>query len=119
MEEKNQNEEYNWEEADKGFGEDYSTDERAKLEQIYADTINQITEKEVVKGLVVGINDRDVILNIGFKSDGLVSATEFRDLKELKIGDEVEVFIEKQEDANGQLVLSRRKAKIVKVFTCM
>ena len=116
MEEKNQNEEYNWEEADKGFGEDYSADERAKLEQIYADTINQITEKEVVKGLVVGINDRDVILNIGFKSDGLVSATEFRDLKELKIGDEVEVFIEKQEDANGQLVLSRRKAKIVKAW---
>jgi small subunit ribosomal protein S1 len=65
-----------------------------------------------VKGTVVGITDRDVILNIGFKSDGLVSITEFRDLPDLKIGDEVEVFIEDQEDINGQLILSRKKAKI-------
>jgi small subunit ribosomal protein S1 len=65
---------------------------------------------------VVGISDRDVILNIGFKSDGLISATEFRDLPDLKVGDEVEVFIEKQEDNQGQLILSRRKAKIVKAW---
>jgi len=116
MEENNQKEEFIWEEDDKGFGEDYSQAEREKMEQIYADTLTEITEKEVVKGTVVGINDRDIILNIGFKSDGLVSATEFRDTPDLKIGDEVEVFIEKQEDANGQLILSRRKAKIVKAW---
>jgi small subunit ribosomal protein S1 len=116
MEEKNQQEEFIWEEEEKGFGEDYSNEERERMEEIYANTLTQITEKEVVKGIVVGINDRDVILNIGFKSDGLVSATEFRDLPDLKIGDEVEVFIEKQEDANGQLILSRRKAKIVKAW---
>lgn len=109
--------EFKWEELDaKGFGEGYSDEERKKLEQIYDETLTQINEKEVVKGTVVGINDRDVILNIGFKSDGLVSATEFRDMPELKVGDEVEVYIEEQENVNGQLVLSRRKAKIVKAW---
>jgi small subunit ribosomal protein S1 len=116
MEENNQNEEFIWEDDDKGFGEDYSQEERDKMAEIYADTLTEITEKEVVKGTIVGINDRDIILNIGFKSDGLVSAAEFRDIPDLKIGDEVEVFIEKQEDSNGQLILSRRKAKIVKAW---
>lgn len=116
MEENNQNEEFIWEDDDKGFGEDYSQEEREKMEEIYANTLTEITEKEVVKGTIVGINDRDIILNIGFKSDGLVSAAEFRDIPDLKIGDEVEVFIEMQEDANGQLILSRRKAKIVKAW---
>jgi len=116
MEENIQNEEFIWEDDDKGFGEDYSQEERAKMEEIYANTLTEITEKEVVKGTIVGINDRDIIMNIGFKSDGLVSAAEFRDIPDLKIGDEVEVFIEMQEDANGQLILSRRKAKIVKAW---
>ena len=84
MEEKNQQEEFIWEEEEKGFGEDYTQEEREKMEEIYANTLTQITEKEVVKGIVVGINDRDVILNIGFKSDGLVSATEFRDYRILR-----------------------------------
>ncbi len=95
-----------------GFGGNYSADQRAEMEQMYGDTLTTVQEEEVVKGIVVGITDRDVILNIGFKSDGLVSITEFRDLPDLKIGDEVEVFIEDQEDANGQLILSRKKAKI-------
>ena len=95
-----------------GFGGNYSADQRAEMEQMYGDTLTTVQEEEVVKGTVVGITDRDVILNIGFKSDGLVSITEFRDLPDLKIGDEVEVFIEDQEDANGQLILSRKKAKI-------
>ena len=116
MEEKNQTQEFSWDNEAKGFGEDYTPEERAKMEEAYAATLNQITEKEVIKGIVVGINDRDVILNIGFKSDGLVSATEFRDMPNLKLGDEVEVFVETQEDASGQLVLSRRKAKIVKAW---
>ena len=95
-----------------GFGGNYSADQRAEMEKMYGDTLTTVQEEEVVKGTVVGITDRDVILNIGFKSDGLVSLTEFRDLPDLKIGDEVEVFIEDQEDVNGQLILSRKKAKI-------
>ncbi|MFN8885917.1 MAG: 30S ribosomal protein S1, partial [Cyclobacteriaceae bacterium] len=73
-----------------------------------------VNESEVVEGTVVGINDRDVILNIGFKSDGLVPLAEFKDMANLKIGDVVDLFIEERENAMGQLVLSRRKAKLVK-----
>jgi len=114
---KEQDEEFNWEDLEtKGFGEDYTDKEREEMASIYEGTLHQITEKEVVKGIVVGINDRDVILDIGSKSDGLVSSSEFRDVKELKIGDEVEIYIEEQEDSSGQLVLSRRKAKIVKAW---
>ncbi len=108
---------FDWEKVEtKGFGEGYSKAEREAMEQQYGDTLTQIDEKEVVSGTVVGINERDVILNIGFKSDGLVPVSEFRDLPNLKIGDEVQVYIEEQENANGQLVLSRRKAKIVKAW---
>ncbi|UOG73801.1 30S ribosomal protein S1 [Hymenobacter tibetensis] len=95
-----------------GFGGNYTAEQRAEMEQMYGDTLTTVQEEEVVRGVVVGITERDVILNIGFKSDGLVSITEFRDLPDLKIGDEVEVFIEDQEDLNGQLILSRKKAKI-------
>ncbi len=113
----NTQEEFDWDKIQtKGFGEGYSEKEKAEMASLYEDTLTQIEEKEVVTGTVVGINDRDVILNIGFKSDGLVSASEFRDVPNLKIGDEVQVFIEEQENANGQLVLSRRKAKIVKAW---
>jgi hypothetical protein len=65
---------FNWENFEtKGFGEGYSKDERAEMEKLYDKTLNEITEKEVIKGTVVGINDKDVIINIGFKSDGLGS----------------------------------------------
>ena len=113
----NSPEDFNWEDYEsKGFGEGYSKAKREELEKIYEETLTEITPREVVTGVVVGVNDRDVILNIGFKSDGLVPLSEFRDLPKLKVGDEVQVFIEEQEDANGQLVLSRRKAKIVKAW---
>lgn len=106
--------EFDWDHADnRGFGSGYSKSEREKMADLYEGTLNQVAEKEVVKGTVVGISDREVILNIGFKSDGLVPRTEFRDLPELKVGDEVEVFIETQEDPNGQLILSRKKAKVI------
>jgi len=112
-----ESEDFNWEKVQtKGFGEGYSEKERAQMEKLYKDTLTEIEEQEVVKGKVVGVSDRDVILNIGFKSDGLISASEFRDLPDLKIGDEVEVYIEEQENANGQLVLSRKKAKIVQAW---
>jgi small subunit ribosomal protein S1 len=106
--------EFDWDKAaDKGFGTGYSTADRDRLEQMYETTISPVQEKEVVKGVVVGITDREVILNIGFKSDGIVSFNEFRDLPGMKIGDEVEVYVENQEDAQGQLVLSRKKAKVI------
>ncbi len=105
---------FDWEKAeDKGFGTGYSSADRTRFEAMYDTTISPVQEKEVVKGVVVGITDREVILNIGFKSDGIVSSNEFRDLPGLKIGDEVEVYVENQEDAQGQLVLSRKKAKVI------
>ncbi len=109
--------EFNWEAFDtRGFGEGYSKEQRAQMEAMYAGTLNEITEKEVIKGVVVGVNDKDVIINIGFKSDGLVPLSEFRDVAGIKPGDEVEVFIEEQENALGQLILSRKKAKIVRAW---
>ena len=113
----NSPEQFNWEDYEvKGFGEGYSRAKREELAKIYEETLNPITEREVVTGKIVGINDRDVIVNIGFKSDGLIARTEFRDFPNLKVGDEVQVYLEEQEDAQGQLVLSRRKAKIVKAW---
>ena len=110
-------EEFDWDAIDiKGFGEGYSKKEIEDLEKLYDGTISTVIEGEVVKATVVSISARDVILNIGFKSDGLVSASEFRDLPDMKAGDEVEVYIEEQENAQGQLVLSRRKAKIVSAW---
>ncbi|MFN5883762.1 MAG: 30S ribosomal protein S1, partial [Bacteroidota bacterium] len=88
----------------------YSTEEKANLESLYEATLSTIAEKEIVKGTVVGFTEKEVVLNIGFKSDGLIARTEFRDMPELKAGDVVEVLLENKEDLNGQLVLSRKKA---------
>lgn len=107
---------FNWDEVTTGFGDGYSETEKQKMEDAIEGTLRSIEENEVVDGTVVSVGDRDVVLNIGFKSDGLVSRNEFRDLDELKPGDKVQVYIEAQEDHNGQLVLSRRKAKIVKAW---
>ncbi|WP_207532185.1 30S ribosomal protein S1 [Desertivirga arenae] len=104
---------FDWDADEKGFG-NYTNEERAKLEQMYAGTFNQINKGEIITGTVVNINNKDVVLNIGFKSDGMVSLSEFRDTPDLKVGDQVEVFVESQEDANGQLVLSRKRAKTQK-----
>ncbi len=109
--------EFDWDSfSTKGFGEGYTKEQKAQMEAMYAGTLSEITEKEVIKGVVVGINDKDVIINIGFKSDGLVPLSEFRDLASIKVGDEVDVFIEEQENALGQLILSRKKAKIVRAW---
>ena len=97
----------------KGIGGGYSAEERARLEALIEGTLNLVTEKEVVKGTVVGITDREVILNIGFKSDGMVPTSEFRDMPELKVGDVVDVYVENQEDKAGQLILSRKLAKVM------
>lgn len=101
---------FDWDLDEKAFG-NYSDEERVKLEEQYAGTFNQINQGEIVEGIVVSLNNKDVVLNIGFKSDGLVASSEFRDLPDLQVGDKVDVFVESQEDANGQLVLSRKRAK--------
>jgi small subunit ribosomal protein S1 len=108
-------ENFDWDAYDrKGFGEGYSSKDREDLLKKYEGTVTSVNESELVVGIVVGINDKDVILNIGFKSDGLVPLAEFKDQPALKIGDSVDLFIEERENAMGQLVLSRRKAKLLK-----
>jgi small subunit ribosomal protein S1 len=107
------NADFDWDADDKKFG-NYSDSEREKMEKLYDGTFSSITKGEIITGTVVSINNKDVVLNVGFKSDGLVSVSEFRDTPDLKIGDTVDVFVESQEDANGQLVLSRKRAKTQK-----
>jgi len=92
----------------------YSKDEEDRLNQAYEKTFNQITEQEIVEGTIVAITDREVVVNIGFKSDGVIPASEIRYNPDLKVGDKIEVYVESQEDSNGQLLLSHKKARILK-----
>ena len=92
----------------------YSAEEEAKLNEAYEKTFNQITEQEIVEGTVVAITDREVVVNIGFKSDGVIPASEIRYNPDIKVGDKIEVYVESQEDSNGQLILSHKKARILK-----
>jgi small subunit ribosomal protein S1 len=104
---------FDWSSSHKKF-DNYSADERAKLEDKYAATMNQVVDHEVIEGTVVAKTDREVVVNIGFKSDGVIPIAEFRTNPNLKVGDKVEVYVESQEGSNGQLVLSHRKARILK-----
>ncbi len=101
---------FNWDDSGKGWNS-YSSEEFAKMEALYEKTMNTVAEHQVVEGSVAAITTKDVIINIGFKSDGLVPLTEFRHMPDLKVGDKVEVYIETQEDKNGQLVLSHKTAR--------
>jgi len=92
----------------------YTSDERKKLEDVYDKTFSQIVEQEVVEGIVVAKNNREVVVNIGFKSDGVIPVSEVRYNANLKIGDTIEVYVESQEDVNGQLILSHKKARLLK-----
>ncbi|TVR85379.1 MAG: 30S ribosomal protein S1 [Saprospirales bacterium] len=94
----------------------YSDSEVESMLETYDDTLTLLGEGEVVKGKVKTIHDGDVILDLNYKSDGLVSLSEFRDNPDLAQGDEVDVYVEKKEDERGQLVLSRRKAKLLKAW---
>ena len=85
-----------------------------ELEKAYDNTLNKVGNNEVVEGTVIGMNKREVIVNIGYKSDGIIPTSEFRYNPELAIGDKVEVFIENQEDKKGQLILSHKKARASK-----
>ncbi|MFV0599389.1 MAG: 30S ribosomal protein S1 [Bacteroidales bacterium] len=92
----------------------YTEKERETLTQSYEDTFSQLAEQQVVEGTIVAKNNREVVINIGFKSDGIIPLSEIRYNPNLKVGDKIEVFVESQEDADGQLILSHKKALLLK-----
>ena len=92
----------------------YPKAEQERLEDVYTKSFKSLEQGDVITGKVVSINDREVVINIGFKSDGVINASELRYNKDLKIGDEIEVYVESQEDANGQMQLSHKRALILK-----
>ncbi len=103
-------EDFDW--SDKSKTDDqYSDEEIDKLENVYGDTLSTISENEVIDGTVVSVGTREVVINIGYKSEAVVSASEFRYNPDLKPGDKVEVLVESLEDPSGQLLLSHRKAR--------
>ena len=98
---------FDWDSYEHGQVESGKT--REELTKTYDDSLNNIKDKEVIEGTVIALNKRDVVVNIGYKSDGIIPLNEFRYNPELKVGDKVEVFIENQEDKKGQLILSHKK----------
>ncbi|MCM1005901.1 MAG: 30S ribosomal protein S1 [Prevotella sp.] len=101
-------EDFDWEAYENG--ETAGEKSREELVKSYDETLNTVKDKDVTEGTVIAINKREVVVNIGYKSDGVISISEFRYNPDLKVGDKVEVYIENQEDKKGQLVLSHRKA---------
>ena len=105
-------EDFDWEAYEKGDTQGAAAKE--EQEKAYDNTLNKVAENEVVEGTVIAINKREVIVNIGYKSDGIIPLSEFRYNPDLKVGDKVEVYIENQEDKKGQLILSHKKARASK-----
>jgi small subunit ribosomal protein S1 len=103
------NEEFDWDAYEKGST--IRDIKKEDLEKAYDNTLNFVKDREVVEGTVITMNKREVVVNIGFKSDGVIPMSEFRYNPELKVGDKVEVYIESQEDKNGQLILSHKQAR--------
>jgi small subunit ribosomal protein S1 len=89
---------------------EYSPEEKERLAKLYTSTVTTIAEKQIMKGKIVAFDEKEVVVNIGFKSDGVIPRSEFKDIEDLAIGMEVEVFLQKVEDSNGHLLLSRRLA---------
>lgn len=104
---------FDWETAGK-HDFTYTPEERKKLEELYNRTFSSIAEQEVVEGVITAITDREIVVNIGFKSDGVIPRNELRYNPDIKVGDKIEVYVESQEDATGQLQLSHKKARILK-----
>ena len=101
-------EDFDWEAFERG--ETAGDKTREELTKTYDESLNTVKDKEVIEGTVISMNKREVVVNIGYKSDGIISINEFRYNPDLKVGDKVEVFIENQEDKKGQLILSHKKA---------
>ncbi len=112
---KSSHDDFDWEVGNK-FNLPYSDKEIKDYEKEYDGTFNTVEESEIINGKVVTVTNSDVVLNIGFKSDGLVSLSEFRDIEDLKAGDEVEVYVLEKENKKGQLVLSRKIARMMKAW---
>jgi len=102
-------ENFDWDAFEKG--EVYGDKSHDELVNTYDQSLNTVKDKEVIEGTVIALNKREVVVNIGYKSDGIIPMSEFRYNPDLKIGDKVEVYIENQEDKKGQLVLSHKKAR--------
>ena len=102
---------FNWDEFENGAHAEASKNDLTKA---YDETLNKIQEHQVVEGTVISVDKKEVVVNIGYKSDGIIPASEFRYNPELKAGDKVEVYVENQEDKRGQLVLSHKKARLQK-----
>ena len=102
---------FNWDEYEHGTS---SSASKQSLEKAYDETLSKIAEQQVVEGEVISIDKKEVVVNIGYKSDGIIPASEFRYNPDLKVGDKVEVYVENQEDKKGQLVLSHKKARLSK-----
>ena len=100
---------FDWESYEKG--QEVSAKTREELEKTYDESLNTVKDKEVIEGTVIALNKREAVVNIGYKSDGIIPMNEFRYNPDLKVGDKVEVFIENQEDKKGQLILSHKKAR--------
>ena len=102
---------FNWDEFENGSK---AGNGEGELTKAYDETLNKIQEHQVVEGTVISIDKKEVVVNIGYKSDGIIPASEFRYNPDLKVGDKVEVYVESQEDKNGQLELSHKKARLQK-----
>ena len=102
-------EDFNWDAYESGDA--VTNVSKEELEKAYDSTLNKVNDREVVDGTVIAMNKREVVVNIGYKSDGIIPLSEFRYNPDLKVGDTVEVYIENQEDKKGQLILSHKKAR--------
>ena len=102
---------FNWDEFENGTVANISKEE---LDKAYDETLNKVADHQVVEGTVISIDKKEVVVNIGYKSDGIIPASEFRYNPDLKIGDKVEVYVESAEDKKGQLILSHKKARMSK-----
>ena len=107
---------FNWDEFENGTQVNVNKDE---LDKAYNETLNKVSEHQVVEGTVISLDKKEVVVNIGYKSDGIIPASEFRYNPELKLGDKVEVYVENQEDKKGQLILSHKKARLSKSWDCV
>ena len=102
---------FNWDEFENGTTAGVSKEE---LDKAYDETLNKVADHQVVEGTVISVDKKEVVINIGYKSDGIIPASEFRYNPDLKIGDKVEVYVESAEDKKGQLLLSHKKARLSK-----
>ena len=102
---------FNWDEFENGTTAGVSKEE---LDKAYDETLNKVADHQVVEGTIISVDKKEVVVNIGYKSDGIIPASEFRYNPDLKIGDKVEVYVESAEDKKGQLILSHKKARLSK-----